>query len=615
MSYKFKIGPAILSGSNTFTEQVTVKSTFSATELSSSGQLEVGGTVRLDGVADIGSGVAANEDSFYFLDATDSLVKSVTLSNYASAIAGDGVDHSNGVLSVAVDDSGIEVFSDTLRLKNSGVIGDKIASGSVEEGHFKLGAVSNRALASGSVETGHLADDAVTLAKLDAIARGSLIVGGNANAPTALDAKTSGQILVGDGTDLASVAVSGDVTITSAGVVSIGDEKVVNDMLKTGSVGTANLATSAVNGEKIASGSITTGHIADEQVTLAKLAHAAANTVLVRDAGDAGDPSFKEVTDTQILIGDGSGFTAAALSGDVTMTNAGVVSIGDQKVVNDMLKTGSVGTANLASSAVNGEKIASGSVTTGHIVDEQVTLAKLAHAAANTVLVRDANSTGDPSFKTVADTQILIGDGDGFTAAALSGDVTMANDGAVTIANSAVETAMIADANVTTGKLATSAVVGDKIASGSVEHGHLANDIISGQGALSSFQDADIMLIGDDDDSGVVKKATLGNLAKFFQGMAVTTHGNANSTLVEGLNYSTASIASSNKTYTLPASAGLSEGDQVIVKAGEIADGIRLVISGAGDQTIDQQTGSIDLLDDGAAVTLVYVGSDKWFIV
>jgi hypothetical protein len=78
--------------------------------------------------------------------------------------------------------------------------------------------------------------------------------------------------------------------------------------------------------------------VADESITLAKLAHAAANTVMVRDASDAGDPSFKAVTNTQILIGDGTGFTAAALSGDVTMTNAGVVSVADDKIGNDELK-------------------------------------------------------------------------------------------------------------------------------------------------------------------------------------------------------------------------------------------------------------------------------------
>ena len=57
-----------------------------------------------------------------------------------------------------------------------------------------------------------------------------------------------------------------------------------------------------------------------------------------------------------------------------------------------------------------------------------------ANMPANSVKVRDAATTGVPSNKTVTDTQILIGDGTGFTAAALSGDVTMANTGAVSLA-------------------------------------------------------------------------------------------------------------------------------------------------------------------------------------
>ena len=84
-----------------------------------------------------------------------------------------------------------------------------------------------------------------------------------------------------------------------------------------------------------------------------------------------------------------------------------------------------------------------GAVSAGEVGAETIDNTKLAHMAANTVKVRDANSTGDPSDKVVADTQILIGDGTGFTAAALSGDVTMANTGAVTIAANAVEGSML----------------------------------------------------------------------------------------------------------------------------------------------------------------------------
>ena len=76
-----------------------------------------------------------------------------------------------------------------------------------------------------------------------------------------------------------------------------------------------------------ASSTTVTVNVTDGGVTNAKLADMAANTVKVRDASSSGVPSDKAVADTEILIGDGTGFTAAALSGDATMTNAGAVSV------------------------------------------------------------------------------------------------------------------------------------------------------------------------------------------------------------------------------------------------------------------------------------------------
>ena len=77
--------------------------------------------------------------------------------------------------------------------------------------------------------------------------------------------------------------------------------------------------------------------------------------------------------------------------------------------------------------------IAAGGALT--IATGAVEVAMLANAAANTVLVRDANSAGAPSFKEVADTELLIGDGTGFTAATFSGDATIANTGEVTVSS------------------------------------------------------------------------------------------------------------------------------------------------------------------------------------
>ncbi len=74
---------------------------------------------------------------------------------------------------------------------------------------------------SAGLSTVHLADDAVTNAKLANMTRGTVKVGGVLDAPTDLNAKTSGQILVGDGTDLKSVAVSGDASLAANGALTI----------------------------------------------------------------------------------------------------------------------------------------------------------------------------------------------------------------------------------------------------------------------------------------------------------------------------------------------------------------------------------------------------------
>ena len=89
---------------------------------------------------------------------------------------------------------------------------------------------------------------------------------------------------------------------------------------------------------------------------MAKIEDVAANSLLVRDSATGGVLSEFALATTQIMIGDGTGFTAAALSGDITMTNAGVTSIGADKVI------------------------------TAKILDKNVTLAKIEDAAANTVL-------------------------------------------------------------------------------------------------------------------------------------------------------------------------------------------------------------------------------------
>jgi hypothetical protein len=80
--------------------------------------------------------------------------------------------------------------------------------------------------------SGVIADASITLAKLDALARGSIISGQAVNRPTALDAKGNGKILVGDGTDVNSVSVSGDATLANTGAVTLASNKLTGTHVK-----------------------------------------------------------------------------------------------------------------------------------------------------------------------------------------------------------------------------------------------------------------------------------------------------------------------------------------------------------------------------------------------
>ena len=88
---------------------------------------------------------------------------------------------------------------------------------------------SDATIAAGGALT--IANDAVTNAKLANIAQGSVKVGGGSNAPTDLDASGDGKILVGDGTDINSVSVSGDVALANDGAVTIQANAVEASML------------------------------------------------------------------------------------------------------------------------------------------------------------------------------------------------------------------------------------------------------------------------------------------------------------------------------------------------------------------------------------------------
>jgi len=104
------------------------------------------------------------------------------------------------------------------------------------------------------------------------LTRGYLWVGDGANTAMAFDSATDGQILVGDGDDVLSVAVSGDVTLANTGVVTIANNAVETVMIKNNAVTMAAMATCSVENNAYATGSIEVNHIKQAAVTMAAMA-------------------------------------------------------------------------------------------------------------------------------------------------------------------------------------------------------------------------------------------------------------------------------------------------------------------------------------------------------
>ena len=193
--------------------------------------------------------------------------------------------------------------------------------------------------------------------------------------------------------------------------------------------------------------------------------------------------------------------------------------------------------------------------------------------------MKDAGVTA-AKMANLAATNLYVGNGSARpTAVALSGDVTMDNAGAVTIAATAVEAGML-NANV-----------------------------ISAQAELASggVVDADELMISD---GGVLKKVGVDSLKGYMYHEECALKADS-STLVVGVNYF--ADHSGGEGATLPASAGMVIGQSVLVKAGSnCSPSNRLEISTAASAQKIDGVDSIIMESPYAAVRLVYVAADQF---
>ena len=454
----------------------------------------------IDGSTDIGAALA-DADLFIVDDGAGGTNRKSTMSRVKTyvygSISGDATTNSSGVLTIAND--------------------------AVEQAMIADDAVGADQLASSAVVTASIVDNAVTLAKMAGLARGKIIVGDASGDPSALAAGANGKLLVADANgDPTWTTVSGDATL-SAGVLTIANDAVEQAMI----------ADDAVGADQLASSAVVTASIVDDSVTNAKLANITRGSIKVGGGSNA-PTDLDAKTSGQILVGDGTDVVSVAVSGDATLAANGALTIASGAIEHGMLAEDIIsGQAALGSASVaqadllmlddgpgtvkkvtfsnfedsifgnvsSDATIAAGGALT--IAADAVTNAKLANMTRGTIKVGGgSNAPTDLDAKTSG--QILVGDGTDIVSVAISGDATLASSGALTIANDAVEQAMIADDAVGADQLASSAVVTASIVDANVTHAKfqsIATMTVVGRTAAGTGVTSAVSILDEDDMS------------------------------------------------------------------------------------------------------------------
>ena len=221
------------------------------------------------------------------------------------------------------------------------------------------------------------------------------------------------------------------------------------------------------------------------------------------------DTNISSLASGHILIYDGSdSFDNKAVSGDITISNTGAVTIANNAVETAMINADAVTNAKIADDSIDSEHYVDGSIDTAHIADSQVTTAKIgADAVTGAKIADDAINSEhytDGSIDTahIADLQVTTAKiaADAITGAKIADDAIDSEH----YTDGSIDTAHIADLQVTTAKIAADAITSAKIADDAISEEHLDPTVISGL-ADTTIASGDHLMFFDATDSALKK--------------------------------------------------------------------------------------------------------------
>ena len=350
-------------------------------------------------------------------------------SGAGQVIAGDGLAKSGNTLSVNVDNSTLQIATDALKVKAAGITGTELntsvagnglsggggsaLSVSVDDSSIALSG-NNLIVKAAGIATAKIADAAVTAAKLASAVAGDGLTGG-AGSALAVNAG-AGIAVAGDQVQLNLNGLSA-ATVVAADSIAFLDG--TDNSTKKGTI--ADLAAGmASTGLAAASGQFSLNLNGLPSLDAWDVAN---DKLPMIDAGSSNASKRKGISSL-----------VTAMAGNGLSASAGVLAVGtdDSTIVksSDALK--------VADNGITATQLADNSVLTAKVQDGNITLAKL---------------------ENVANGKFLLGNGSNRPAAVvLSGDATLANTGAMTIANNAITETKLNNASVSTNKLVDNAV-------------------------------------------------------------------------------------------------------------------------------------------------------------
>jgi len=360
--------------------------------------------------------------------------------------------------------------------------------------------------------------------------------------------------------------VSGDATVADGGALTIANDAVEQAMIADDAVGPDQLAANAVVNASVVDGALKADKLDIDGSTDIGADLVDADLLLVDD-GAAG-------TNRKSTLSRMKKYIYSAMSGDATASDAGALTIANDAVESGMLND--------------------------NVISGQTELAHADIVDADEMMISDGGVLKKVGVDSLRDHFFGV----------VSGDATVADGGALTIAANAVQDSMLND-DVATG------LAGAGLSAAS---GVLALDL--NELTTESIASGDFLPFEDSTDNGS-HKITIDNLAAFMAGdgvdassgklsvagSTVSSTADADAALIEGFNFQGATLTA-DRTWTLPAPGGLDAGSVVRVKAGNL-DGNKITIA-RNTATIDGVATDLELEANGAAISLMYIGSSQW---